>query len=167
VDELLTIAEIAVTLAGFAGVVVAFLHRGELHAVDRIRFVNFFTIAFEAVILAFVPIALSHLEFEGSRLWVWSSAFMIGLWTLHMMMVPLFLARVLGAMRVVSPFPTVLMLVPAFVNVAVQLVNATGWLHEPGFVPYLFGLFVYLYSAGVSFVYMVIFRPAEGPGANT
>jgi hypothetical protein len=88
VDGLLTIAEIAVTIALFAGVVAAFLHRGELHAVDRIRFVDLFTVAFEAVILSFVPIALSHLGFEGNRLWVWSSAVMIGLWTLHMMMVP-------------------------------------------------------------------------------
>jgi len=83
-----------------------------------------------------------------------------------MMMVPFFLGRVVRALDVVGLFPVALMLVPAFVNVAVQLVNATGWLHEPGFVPYLFGLFVYLYTAGVSFVYAGIFRPAEGPGAD-
>jgi hypothetical protein len=73
--------------------------------------------------------------------------------------------RVRHALDDVSPFAVALMLVPAFVNVAVQLVNATGWLHEPGFVPYLFGLFVYLYSAGLSFVYAVIFRPAEDSSA--
>ena len=132
---------------------------------DRIRFVNLFATAFEAVILAFVPIAFSHLGFEGSRLWVWSSTFMIGLWMLHMTMVPLSLGRVRRELDDVTLFPVALIMVPAFVNAAVQLVNATGWLHEPGFVPYLFGVFVYLYAAGVSFVYTVMFRPAEDSSA--
>ena len=36
-DELLTLAELAIGLAGFAGVVAAFAYRGELAAIDRMR----------------------------------------------------------------------------------------------------------------------------------
>ncbi len=39
-DELLTIAELAVGLAGFSGVVVAFTRQGELSLTDRYRFIG-------------------------------------------------------------------------------------------------------------------------------
>jgi len=39
-------------------------------------------------------------------------------------------------------------------------VNLGGWLWEPNFLAYLLGLFIYLYSAGLMFIYVVLFRPA-------
>ena len=166
-DELLTIAEIAVTLAGFAGVVAAFLHRGSLHPVDRLRFVNMFVIAFSALTLSFLPLAFVHLGLAERKVWALSSAGMIALWCAHMALVPFLRGRLqagLAGTDLRSPF--LLMVVPAIVNLLVQLANATGWLFEPGFVPYFFGLFVYLYAAGLGFVYAVIFRPEDGEGSG-
>ena len=54
-DELLTIAELAIGLAGFSGVVIAFAHQGGLRAVDRFFFIALISIAGTAALLAFVP----------------------------------------------------------------------------------------------------------------
>ena len=45
-EELLTVAELAIGIAGFAGVIAAFLQRGGLHPVDRGRFVTLLSAAF-------------------------------------------------------------------------------------------------------------------------
>ena len=86
---------------------------------------------------------------------------MIIFWVLHMMLTPILMRRVRAALREYYTPAAALLLAPAVLNLVVQVLNVTGWFYESGFVPYLFGLLVYLYSAGVSFVYTVIFRPDE------
>lgn len=162
-EELLTIAEITVGIAGFSGVVAAFLQRGGLHEVDRRRFVNLFLTAFTALALAFVPIALSQLVDDPDRLWRLSSATMIGAWILGTM-VGYF--AVFPAIRAHVYFDTSvfsLLMIPSVLNLALQLANAGGWLWRPGFLAYLCGLFIYLYAAGMMFVFIVLYRPRLVP----
>lgn len=162
-DELLTLAEIAVGLAGFAGVVVAvFVQREGLHHVDRLRFVGVFGLAFVTVVLAFWPVALIHLGFEAPGLWRIASGGMIVAWTVIVAPTLPFMARVRTDVAVDSLLPVAFMWIPAVGNLLVQILNAAGWFWEPGFVGYLVGLLVYLYSAGLLFVYSVLFRPREG-----
>ena len=53
---------------------------------------------------------------------------------------------------------------PAVLNLGLQLANAFGFLLESGVVAYLFGLLIFLYTAGVLFVIVIVFRPADGAG---
>jgi hypothetical protein len=53
----------------------------------------------------------------------------------------------------------VFLLVPSGINLAIQLVNAGGWIWQPNFVPYLIGMLVYLYAIAFFFVIIVLFRP--------
>lgn len=82
-EELLPIAEIAIGIAGFTGVIAAFLQRGGLHRVDRVRFVNLFVAAFITLLLAYVPIVVSHLVADAARIWTYSSAVMVVVWFLN------------------------------------------------------------------------------------
>ena len=71
------------------------------------------------------------------------------------------LRQIVSAVAVESHIPTALLLIPSILNLFVQIGNVGGWFWEPNFVAYLFGLFAYLYVAGLIFVYVVLFRPSS------
>ena len=79
-DELLTIAELAIGIAGFSGIIAAFLQGGGLHPFDRFRFVNLFITVFAALVLAFLPLLLDGFISPEEKLWRISSGAMIGVW---------------------------------------------------------------------------------------
>jgi hypothetical protein len=161
-EELLTIAEIAIGIAGFSGVIAVFLQRDGLHELDRVRFINLFATAFTTLALSYVPIVVSHLAAEPEQIWRYSGGVMIVVW---------FVGSSLSYKRV---FPTIrkhisdrtlpfsLLVIPAVMNLGIQIFNLGGWLWEPQFLAYLFGLFAYLYAAGLMFVYVILYRPHDG-----
>lgn len=67
-DELMTVAELAVGIAGFSAVVVAFLHGGHLNENESTRFRALIVTAGCTVGLAFVPSLLENSRFSGSPL---------------------------------------------------------------------------------------------------
>ena len=158
-NELLAIAQIAIALAGFSAVVAAFFQGHGLNLADRIRFVGIFAIAFVTLLLAFLPIALQHAGLSGSRLWVGSSSTMVVVWCAGMWDLGRRWRTMTNLLPGESTVPILLIFVPASANLAVQVCNVGGWLWEPNFVGYLFGLLCYLYTAGVGFVLVVLYRP--------
>jgi hypothetical protein len=125
--------------------------------------------AFITLALSYVPIVVSHLVHDVNQIWPYSSAAMVVGW---------FMTVGFG-FRYVNPtlrgeleselnynYPLLLIMIPSILNLGTQCLNLSGWLWEPGFVPYLFGLFVYLYAAGLVFVYIILFRPAESSAAQ-
>jgi hypothetical protein len=160
-DELLTIAEISIGIAGFSGVVAAFLQREQLHQLDQARFINLFVVAFSTLFLAFVPISFWHAGFSGIALWRWSSAAMLVVWLMNTGIMIFFVYPVIRQHIPVNArrIPSSVVAVPSTLNVLLQTLNLTGWLWEPAFLAFLFGLFIYLYSAAALFVYIVIYRP--------
>lgn len=161
-DELLTVAELAIGIAGFSAVVAAFAHRGDLQERDIDRFRILITSAGAAVILAFVPSLLSGLGLSGAILWRIASGLMVvaGLGG----MIP-FLIRVLRERRNVdhgshiSSGVVIAVVVPSVANIFVQLGNALAGLWSPIGAPYLFGVLVWLWSAGAIFIDIVVNRP--------
>ena len=156
-DELLNIAEISIGIAGFSGLMAAFLQRGGLANLDRVRFVNLFVTAFSTLVLAYVPIVVSELT---DSLWFYSSLVMIGVWFFSVGVGVFYVVPAVHAHeQAAGTVPGMLIWIPSLANFFVQLLNVTGWLWETGFLAYLFGLFVYLYAACVMFVFVVIYRP--------
>ena len=160
-EELLTIAEISIGIAGFSGVIAAFLQRGGLHPLDRVRFAMIFAFSFTTLVLAYVPIVVSHLLDETSGIWVHSSAVMIVVWVASVAAALHFLFPELRRNPSKNETPRLLLVIPSILNLGVQILNVGGWLWSPGFVAYLFGLFVYLYASGLIFVFTIMFRPSE------
>ena len=60
--------------------------------------------------------------------------------------------------------PQIAVGLPSLINLVIQVLNFTGWLWAPGFLAYLFGLFVYIYAAGLMFVFVVLYRPPQITG---
>ena len=165
-EELLNIAEIAIGIAGFSGVIAAFLQRGGLHPVDRVRFVNLFATAFATLALAYVPIVISHLVHGAGQIWPYSSAVMIVVWFMSITLGFLFVVpRIRANVENARKYPYLLIMIPSILNLGTQCLNVGGWLWEPGFIAYLFGLFVYLYAAGLMFVFVILFRPTPSSAA--
>lgn len=160
-NELLTIAEIAIGIAGFAGVISVFAQRGHLSPADRLRFLGVISTAFSALLLAFVPIALAYTDLQQEQLWQTSSIVML-LWTiLGLAPVPLAVRTIRLELNESSWVPLGLFLIPTVANLFVQLANSGSWFWQPNFIPYLMGMLAYLYNAGLFFVFIVLLRPPK------
>jgi len=157
----------AIGIAGFSAVIAAFLQRGALDRLDRVRFVNLVVTAFATVVLAYVPLAVSRLIEDTAQIWAYSSAVMIAVWFLSVAFAVRYVTPVLRTdLANEGRYARPLLGIPSALNLGTQCLNVGGWFWEPGFVPYLLGLFVYLYAAGALFVYMIVFRPAPPDDAS-
>ena len=78
-EALTTVAQIAVGLAGFAGIAIAFNRRpGELTALEGYRLILLFATSFGALFLALLPFGLQLLGMPAPALWRLSSALFVG-----------------------------------------------------------------------------------------
>jgi hypothetical protein len=69
-DIFLSIAELALAVAGFSGVITAFMKRpGKLSIVEVYRIAVLLGITFGAVFLALLPVVLEQFGLGGTRLW--------------------------------------------------------------------------------------------------
>jgi hypothetical protein len=165
-DELLTVAELAIGIAGFSAVVAAFSARGHLHESDLYRFRGLIVIAATAAGLAFVPSLLSSSGVSGPTLWSTASAIMIVAWFAAVIPFGLLMRNLRRDPEqdpnvVPSPAAIALLAVPTVSNLLVQTSNVFGVGGESSGAPYLFGTLVWLWAAGVLFVGIVTRRPAD------
>ena len=82
-DELLTIAELAITLTGFSGVVAAFGQNRGLRKDERFFFIALVIVAISTVFLAFVPFIYNYAGVTGEAIWTYSSATMLAVITIQ------------------------------------------------------------------------------------
>ena len=162
-DELLTIAELAIGLAGFSGVVAAFTHRGAaLNEVDRYHFIILFSVTLSAVFVAFVPFGFHHAGFVGAPLWAWSSGVMLAAAVATSILLAVaapgnfqsqWIPGFLGSWFVSYGLPLAI--------VSAQLVNVIGWPAESGPLLFVFGLLVWLLVGGMNFLRLILHRPSQ------
>lgn len=158
-EVLLTMAEVAVGLAGFSGVVTAFSRTRDFPPEDRVRFLMLVGGTFFVILLALVPFLLELGGMPESETWRWSS----GAWLLGLVgCIPLLVAGRRIIMRRGRPAPgwSISLIVAVSLSAALaQLGNVLGWPYAPGPVPFLLGLVAGLVGSGAIFVYLVLIRP--------
>lgn len=156
-------AEIAVGLAGFSGIVAAFSQTGMFQTADRVRFLLLVGGTFFVMILAFVPFLLSLAGMQEPAVWRWAS----GIWFVGMTACsPLVVAgrNIIVKQGQVAPGWSVAIVGAAGVlSAIVQLFNVFGWPYHPGPVPFLIALLAGLLGSAVIFVYLVLIRTSEQP----
>jgi hypothetical protein len=167
-DVLLTMAQIAIGLAGFSGVVAAFSQTREFPAADRIRFLMLIGGTFFVILLAFVPLLLELGGLQEPGLWRWAS----GIWLVAFFTgAPLVLVGRRIIVREGRPAPgwsVALVLLVAMAACLAQLGNVMNWPFQSGPLPFLFALIAGLIGSGSIFVYLVLIRPdREDLTANT
>jgi hypothetical protein len=161
-DALFTIAEMAIGVAGFSAIVGAFTGSEDLTVTDRRRFVWLFTNAFMAALLAFVPVILHEAIPSGPELWRYSSLSMAVAWAVAAAawIVDEVRQNRSDADKTKGFWQGPAALVPSFLNFVLQLANAFGLFSEPSAAVYIVGALVWLYSAALPFVSIVLERPA-------
>jgi len=162
-DTLLTLSEVSLGLAGFAGIVVVFGRApGALAPADSFRLLALVGGSLGTLFLSLVPIALSAVGLPEPELWQWSSAIMVAV------AVP---AHLFSALRARRDVAEILEVVPVYLlpigaslflaNLAAQICNALGVGWAPSFGVYLFGLLLYLGFAALQFARMLFVRPGS------
>jgi hypothetical protein len=159
-DELLTIAELAIGLAGFSGVVVAFAYRGQLEPIDRMRFIALFSTAISTAIFAFLPFVFARGGFSEATTWRCSSALLLTWSIVFGIPVGSRLRRTaIDVSAAASPAVIFAVWGLAMTNMVLQLLNAIGSPFTPGPLPYIGGLLILIVFSAVFFSFLVLFRP--------
>ena len=160
-DELLTIAELAIGLAGFSGVAVAFRGRAGLRATDRFRFLSVLSTSLTVLVLAFVPFGFHHAGQVGPALWMGSSAIMLAFWALSAWLLGV---RFRPDFSVDENLPMQVEFIIwglGALNLLLAVANIVGWPINTGAFLYLVALVSWLVVAGFLFAFLVLY------GANT
>jgi hypothetical protein len=160
-ELLLTIAQAALGIAGFSGVMSAFMKRpGKLTSVEIYRVAVLLGVSFGAMFLAFLPSALEALGSSGASLWAEASAtmtafsvvalaaFLLASWRISRQAPEIFNGWVMGATALGHA-----------VNIVLQLVNAASDVAGPGI--FLVGLLWYLFHAALQFSRMLFVQPSD------
>lgn len=162
-DTLLTLAEVSLGLAGFAGIVVVFGRgRDELPAADAFRLLALVGCSLGTLFLSLISVALGFLGVAEPGLWQWSSALFVA------SLVPV---HVFAFVRVRRDVAEILEVVPVYLlpigvclfvtNFIAQICNSLGVGWSPSFGVYFLGLLLYLGFAAVQFARMLFVRPSR------
>ncbi len=167
-QNLSILAEIAVGLAGFSSIVVAF-RRGGAHApwsrADVFRFQDMLEYSLVAALFAILPAALGGLGLGASTLWpIVSALFFTFVMFNTIRRIRQWNRLPAGALS--NPL-RVFFVIMLMVVAAVQLLNVLGWIFPQGPGPYLFGVTWYTIYSGFMFYRLMILpistQPAPDP----
>jgi hypothetical protein len=162
-DTLLTLSEVSLGLAGFAGIVVVFGRgRGELAPADSFRLLVLVGCSLGTLFLSLIAIALNAVGVSEPGLWQWNSAILIALAVPAHVFTFARLRR--DAAEIIEVLPMRLIpfgMVGFAVNFVAQICNALGVGWTPSFGVYLFGLILYLMFAAAQFARMLFVRPGS------
>jgi len=167
-DALLTTAEVAITLAGFSGIVAVLGRRGhgEWQPQERMRLTMLLASSFMAVFFAMLPIALLGLGLGEAGAWSVSSAILGACIAASHPMVSHFVRRMPGD-AVASEFPRSLgafVLVVSLLIALLLLLNVVGFHFEREFGPYFAGLLWLLVLSAIQFVRLLAVRRGQVGG---
>lgn len=147
-SALLTVAEIAIALAGFSAVVVIFKRRssGEWARADADRFHGMVLHAMAATAFAFLPFVVALFTDVAARVWSISSG-LLGVQILwHVSVV----VRLPSSSPGTRPF-----MLLGVAAAALQGLNAFGIAFDREFAPYLVGVLWHVVQSGVLFVWLI------------
>lgn len=163
-DFLATVAEVALGLAGFSGVMTAFMQRpGRLTDTEAYRIAVLLGASLGAMFLALVPLALLQFDFDRGRVWQGAAWAMIGYGAIAGTVYLRASRRV--ARHAPEIFNRVLFIALSIghvVNLGLQLPGALALAQvESASGLYMVGLLWYLVHAAVQFGRLLFVQPAQ------
>jgi hypothetical protein len=162
-DELSVLAEIAVALAGFSGIVVAVQSRERAHPWDTYRAAALLITGFAMLVAALLPSAIHSFGLAGPSLWRLSSA----LCALICLACAVPMLRVTPRDFTSSPYyrlitPTIIG--AAVVSIVAYSINALALGTMGSFSLFYLGLLMNIPSTALQFLAVVVIRPpVESP----
>lgn len=168
-DVFQTIAEVAIGLAGFSGLLVALRRSsGPLIEVQKYRMRILFALSFGALFLSLLPAIILYLEIGENRLWVYSSLAM-SVYSIYFLTWWLSSSR-----RTARNHPEIfhrwvfsMMATGHILNIVLQLIVVFSLVDSGHVGIFLFGLTWYLVNASQQFIRMLFIQPQELPDAQS
>ena len=160
-DVLLTIAEMAIGLAGFSGVVLAFTYQGRLRPTDRYRFIGLFTQALTVALLCLVPFGFHHAGQVGTAIWRGSSAVAVLFWLFSAWLTAVRLFPEFSPEEELPKYALGSIWTLGIINLLLQVANVIGWPIEPGPLFYLAGIVLWFAVAAFFFATLILYRRKE------
>jgi len=157
-----TLAEFAIALAGFVGLVVVFRRReGEFHPADDFRIFIALVPCLAGAFLALLPVGLDLLFFEPATTLIFSSIMYATVVVLVLLVVVIRNVRLPPDARSVLSRPLTLFFYALFASsVVANLVNAMSLFGEPRSGVYFLGIMAMLVNSATVFARIVFVRPA-------
>lgn len=156
---LIGIAEVGAAFVGFSSIVAIFGRRpdGAWPPTERIRIRNLVEQALAVAILGFFPLALSRLNVSETNTWMISSVVLgvflgsdLTLWVIR--------ARVLRKLASLRIWMAAVGGVSLGAALLLQVLNVSGWIFNNESGPYVAGLLLILFLAGLQFALLVFSR---------
>jgi len=160
-DVLLTIPEMAIGLAGFSGVILAFTYQGRLRPTDRFRFIGLFTQALTVALLSLVPFGFHHAGQVGETIWRGSSAVAVLFWLFMGWLTAVRFRPKFSREEELPKYGEGTLWTLGIINLLFQLANLVGWPMAPGPLFYLAGLVLWFAVAAFFFASLVLYRSRE------
>ena len=157
-DVLLTIAEMAIGLAGFSGVVLAFTYQGRLRPADRYRFLGLFTQALTVAFLCLVPFGFYHAGYAGDAIWRGSSAVAVLFWLFSAWLTAVRLFPEFSPEEELPRYLGGSIWSLGIINLLLQLANLIAWPMAAGPLLDLVGLVIWFAVAAYFFAVLVLYR---------
>jgi hypothetical protein len=166
-DALILVAELALGISGFSGVVVALgTSLGNWPEVDRLRLAALLAAGVGALFLVLIALLLIMLGIDADRVWRISSILMsvhgIGV---MFTIVPRAWAITRTTTGMKSPYSVAVFIpivITLCINIIVQLMNATGILNGDPFGIFFAGLVILLLISGAQFLRLLFVRRDTG-----
>ncbi len=160
-EALSAVAQLALGLAGFTGIVVVFGRQpGRLRPVEVYRLANLLAISCEAMFLALLPFGLYYAGLQEESLWRFSSGFMIGLTVVLLAGFSPSTTRFVRETPEIFNLYVLTFLVTAHIaNLVVQFLNVLGVFGRPNLGVYFFGLLWLLLHGFAQFARILFIRP--------
>lgn len=159
---LTALAEVAIAIAGFSGIVVVLDRSGEPWSeLDRRRLSMLLQISLSCVFMSFLPVLLQLAEVPTASVWFWSSA----LWLVYIFLALSYRLRQMPSASAIAEDPSVrvvmaLMFITVAISAVAQIANV-AWLRAPW--PHVFAIILGLLMSSIYFVRL--FRRVVGPVA--
>jgi hypothetical protein len=162
IDGFDALAEFAVALAGFTGVVIVFRRSDdELHPADGIRVFMALVPTLVCAFLAILPLGLELAGVSAGSMWVLAGIAHAVALGLLLAVIGVRLARLSEAARAVLSGPlTTFFFLLLSASVVVNLLSATAVVSVPPAASYFFALMAMLASGATVFARIVFIRPA-------
>jgi hypothetical protein len=160
-ESLTTIAEIAIALAGFSGLVVVLRkNNGPLTAIEKYRMTVLLATAFGALFLALLPATLQQLALSGDVIWKTSSALLTAFSIIFVVSWVLSSRRFFHVAREIFNVAAFsLMIAGHLTNVVLQMSIVFGFWADRMAGAYLLGLIWLLAHSSQQFVRMLFIQP--------
>jgi hypothetical protein len=168
-DAFQTVAEVAIALAGFSGLLVAFRKSaGPLSNVQKYRMRILFSLSFGALFLSLLPAIILNLDVSEDKLWVYSSLAM-SIYSSYFLAWWLYSSR-----RTVKKYPEIfdrwvfLTMTAGHILILVLQLFVVFKLIDSGHAGiFLIGLTWYLINASQQFVRMLFIQPQGLPNVQS